>query len=90
VLTNCATGFFVQRLGGQVQPARPRDRAGLRVDIYAREERRIAQWSEYPALLSSAEVDVARRPVSERQAQAMVAHNGDARDVDGCLHSSRS
>jgi hypothetical protein len=75
-------GLLVKALGIQVNAARPRDSPCLGVNIYLREEARVAQrLKDWSGVKKVRQVHIAGKPVIEREAQPVIIKHVEPDDV---------
>jgi hypothetical protein len=79
-------GSFVKGLGCHVKAVRPGDGATLRVDANLREEGGVGEGLRDTSPDFIYETDVTDDPVIESEAQAVIADNLGADDVDELVH----
>jgi hypothetical protein len=79
--------FGVERLGGHVEAAGPRNCSRLRVDLDPGERSRIVERLEDAAPLATGEVNLPDRAVLEREPETVLTDDLDARDVYQLVHA---
>ncbi len=72
--------LLIQRLGRQVDAARPDDRPGLKIDRDVSEVSRVVQRGEDARPPFTGEVDIPSSAVAEQQAEHAVTDYGDTYD----------